>query len=136
MFITSADMDNDGYKDIITGGWWYKNPGIKGKNWIRHTIGTPLNNMAAVYDFDGDGDMDVLGTQGKGSDTNATFVWGRNDGSGNFEILNNIEPGDGDFLQGVAVGNFKKGGPVEIALSWHDRWKRDTNAYSPVKSFN
>ena len=123
VFITSEDMDNDGNKDIITGGWWYKNPGLNGNNWTRHTIGTPLNNMAAVYDFDGDGDMDVLGTQGKGSDPNAVFVWGRNDGSGNFEILNNIEPGDGDFLQGAAVGNFKKGGPVEIALSWHQDGK-------------
>ncbi|HWQ96138.1 MAG TPA: VCBS repeat-containing protein [Candidatus Methylomirabilis sp.] len=123
IFITSDDMDNDGNKDIITGGWWYKNPGTRGKNWIRQTIGQPLNNMAAVYDFDGDGDMDVLGTPGKGSDPNAIFVWGRNDGSGKFSILNNIEPGDGDFLQGTAAGNFHSGGPVEIALSWHEEGK-------------
>ncbi|MCL7412872.1 MAG: VCBS repeat-containing protein [ANME-2 cluster archaeon] len=123
IFITSADMDNDGYKDIITGGWWYQNPGNQETNWTRYTIGHALNNMATVYDFDGDGDIDVLGTQGKGSETNAIFVWGRNDGSGNFTILNNIEPGDGDFLQGVAVGNFQNGGPVEIALSWHDEGK-------------
>jgi hypothetical protein len=123
VFITSADMDNDGYIDIITGGWWYKNPGIQGTNWTSHTIGQTLNNMATVYDFDGDGDIDVLGTQGKGSDTNAVFVWGRNDGSGNFTILNNIEPGDGDFLQGVAVGNFHSSSSVEIALSWHEEEK-------------
>ncbi|MCD4810007.1 MAG: VCBS repeat-containing protein [Methanosarcinales archaeon] len=123
IFIASADMDNDGYEDIITGGWWYKNPKIQGTNWTRHTIGQTLNNMATVYDFDGDGDIDVLGTLGKGSDTNAVFVWGRNDGSGNFTIINNIEPGDGDFLQGVAVGNFHSGGPVEIALSWHEEGK-------------
>ena len=123
VFVTSGDMDNDGNKDIITGGWWYKNPGIQGKNWTRHTIGKPLNNMATVYDFDGDGDLDVLGTMGKGSDTNSTFVWGRNDGHGKFTILKNIEPGNGDFLQGVAVARFRKGGPIEIALSWHEDGK-------------
>ena len=123
VFITSADMDNDGYKDIITGGWWYKNPGVQGNTWVRHTIGTPLNNMATVYDFDGDGNLDVLGTKGMGSDTNANFVWGRNDGTGNFTILNNIEPGDGNFLQGVAVARFQNGGPLEAALSWHDETK-------------
>ena len=123
VFVTSGDMDNDGNKDIITGGWWYKNPGIQGKNWTRHTIGKPLNNMATVYDFDGDGDLDVLGTMGKGSDTNSTFVWGRNDGHGKFTILKNIEPGNGDFLQGVAVARFRKGGPIEIALSWHEEGK-------------
>ncbi|CAG1001504.1 Endoglucanase C [Methanosarcinales archaeon] len=123
LFITSADMDNDGHKDIITGGWWYKNPGIQGGNWIRNTIGQPLNNMATVYDFDNDGDMDVLGTQGKGSDPNAIFVWGRNDGSGKFTILNNIEPGDGDFLQGVAVGRFQGNSKLEIVLSWHEDGK-------------
>jgi len=119
IFITSADVDGDAQQDIITGGWWYKNPGSPGGAWTRNTIGSPLNNMAAVYDFDGDGDMDVLGTQGKGSESNPNFVWARNDGSGAFTILDNIESGDGDFLQGVAVERFQDGGDLEVALSWH-----------------
>lgn len=45
--------------------------------WTRHTMGASLNNMALVYDFDNDGDMDVIGTGGKGAKTNAAFVWGR-----------------------------------------------------------
>jgi hypothetical protein len=119
IFITSADMDGDGHKDVIAGGWWYKNPGSSGDTWTRNTIGSPLNNMAAVYDFDGDGDMDVLGTQGKGPESNPNFVWARNDGSGGFTIFDNIESGDGDFLQGVAVERFQDSGPLEVALSWH-----------------
>jgi hypothetical protein len=119
IFITSADMDGDVHKDLIAGGWWYKNPGSSGDTWTRNTIGSPLNNMAAVYDFDGDGDMDVLGTQGKGSESNPNFVWARNDGSGAFTIFDNIESGDGDFLQGVAVERFQGSGPLEVALSWH-----------------
>jgi hypothetical protein len=119
VFITSADIDGDGQQDIITGGWWYKNPGSPGGTWARNTIGSPLNNMAAVYDFDGDGDLDVLGTEGQGSESNPRFVWARNDGSGTFTILDNVESGDGDFLQGVAVERFQDGGSLQVALSWH-----------------
>jgi hypothetical protein len=119
IFITAADVDRDGGRDIITGGWWYQNPGSSGGTWTRRTIGSPLNNMAAVVDFDGDGDADVLGTQGKGSESNPNFVWARNDGSGSFTILDNVESGDGDFLQGVAVERFQSGGALQVALSWH-----------------
>jgi len=76
-----------------------------------------LNNLAALYDFDGDGDLDVLGTEGQGSDPDARFVWAQNDGPGRFTIRTNISAGQGDFLQGVAVARF--GGPLEVALSWH-----------------
>lgn len=119
VFIASADIDGDGRKDIVTGGWWYKNPGTPDGAWKRNTIGSPLNNMAAVYDFDGDGRADVLGTEGQGSRSNSDFVWARNDGSGRFTILKNIAPAEGDFLQGVAVARFSNLGPLEVALSWH-----------------
>ncbi len=118
VFISSADIDGDNQPDIITGGWWYKNPGNPGYAWTRNVIGSPLNNMAAVYDFDGDGNLDILGTQGQGSDSNDNFVWARNNGSGLFTINNNVENGDGDFLQGVVVERFQ-GGKLEAALSWH-----------------
>jgi hypothetical protein len=119
IFITFADIDLDGNMDIITGGWWYKNPGALGSTWQRNTIGAPLNNMAAVFDFDGDNDMDVLGTQGEGSSSNSSFAWAKNDGSGEFVVLDNIEDGDGDFLQGVAIDQFHTGENHQVALSWH-----------------
>ena len=123
IFITSADIDRDGRKDIVTGGWWYRNPDTPNGTWQRNAFGSPLNNMAAVYDFDSDGDMDILGTRGKGSDADYTFVWGRNDGSGTFSILTNIMDGDGDFLQGVAAVKLQQAGPPAIALSWHKQGK-------------
>ena len=125
VFIDSADIDGDGQQDIITGGWWYKNPGNPAGIWTRHTIGSPLNNIAAVYDFDGDNDVDILGTQGQapiGSTPNSNqFVWARNNGSGLFTILNNTEAGDGDFLQGVAI--FQDEETLKVALSWHEAGK-------------
>ncbi len=121
IFITAADIDRDGLKDVITGAWWYKNPGTASGTWVRNTIGTPLNNMAAVFDFDNNGTMDILGTRGVGANANNQFVWARNDSAGQFTILTNIANGDGDFLQGVEVRRFNHAGtePYKVALSWH-----------------
>jgi len=105
IFIQAGDLDNDGHKDLVAGGWWWENPGGFGTSWPRRTLGEPLHNMAAVYDFDGDGDMDVVGTEGIGSERNTRFVWARNDGQGNLTILENINyTSDGDFLQGYTAG--------------------------------
>ena len=120
VFITAADMDSDGRKDIVTGGWWYANPGSPEGDWPRKTLGAPLHNMAAVYDFDGDGDPDVLGTAGQGVEGNANFVWAQNNGKGEFTVLTNVAQAKGDFLQGVAVAPFSPRGGLEVALSWHE----------------
>lgn len=119
IFIQAADLDRDGRKDIAAGAWWYRNPGRVDGQWIRRAIGEPLNNMAVIFDFDGDGHPDVLGTQGKAAEANPRFAWARNDGTGNFTIHTNIQEAVGDFLQGAAVNQFVPNGPVEVALSWH-----------------
>ena len=118
IFVNAGDLDQDGHADIVTGAWWYRNPGAVSGQWQRYAIGAPLNNVAAIHDFDGDGDLDVLGTKGEGSEPNAEFVWARNGGDGVFSVLDDIEPGDGDFLQGVAVDRLE-GENLSIALSWH-----------------
>lgn len=120
IFIAAVDLDQDGRKDIITGAWWYKNPGSVEQEWVRNQIGNAAWNMAAVHDFDSDGDEDVLATGGKGSEQNAEFVWARNDGHGIFSILNNIASAEGDFLQGAVVGRFESDKRLQVALSWHE----------------
>ncbi|MCH8216744.1 MAG: VCBS repeat-containing protein [Planctomycetes bacterium] len=118
MFIQAADLDADGRKDLIAGGWWWRQPANFTDPWERHTIGAPLRNMAAVHDFDLDGHPDILGTEGVGAAENTSFVWARNDGKGQFTIHRNIQyTGGGDFLQGCTVARLGK--DLQVALSWH-----------------
>ncbi len=119
--LPQQDIDGDGLKDIVTGGWWYKNPGSAGGNWIRSTIGNPFNNVAWIYDFDGDGDQDLFGSQG--AYESADLAWAENDGSGNFTVHTNIPSGTTNFgeifIAGVAGGVFQTGGPYQLALAWN-----------------
>lgn len=121
VFIAAADLNGDDFPDLVTGAWWYENPGAIRGTWRRHAIGAPLAQMAAVRDFDGDTFIDILGTVAPDKDKpwrGNAFVWARNDGAGNFTVYHNIDAGSGDFLQGVAAGSFRPG-VTEVILSWH-----------------
>ncbi|WP_276166308.1 PKD domain-containing protein [Zobellia alginiliquefaciens] len=119
--LPQEDLDGDGLKDIVTGAWWYKNPGSASGNWERKTIGNSFNNMAHIHDFDNDGDMDMLGTTG--AYTGSDLVWAQNDGTGNFTIHNNIPAGNTNysepFLAGISGGIFQNGGPYQMAINWN-----------------
>ena len=124
--IRPVDIDGDGYLDVVTGGWWYKNPRSPEGVWSRNVIGPPMNNMFLVYDLDRDGDPDMLGT--RGMYLSSQVVWARNDGKGNFTIHTNIPeaagfpPGsslDNTFLAGSAVGNFNNVENIQVALVWN-----------------
>ncbi|MFW6033140.1 MAG: FG-GAP repeat domain-containing protein [Phycisphaeraceae bacterium] len=119
MFVRTADLDGDGDLDVAAGKWWWENPGSISGDWVRHTIGEPLNNVALLHDLDGDGDVDIFGTQGEGASKNHQLAWAQNNGSGEFQVRTNIQTGgDGDFLQGCAA--VPTDARLMIALSWHN----------------
>ncbi|MEK6247884.1 MAG: FG-GAP-like repeat-containing protein, partial [Planctomycetales bacterium] len=119
IWIMAGDVNGDGARDLIGGEWWWENPGTLGGSWTRHTLGAPLYGAAWTHDFDGDGDLDVFGTQGRGASSSHSFAWARNSGSGDFTVSTDIGTGgSGDFLQGIALADFGSG--PQIALSWHN----------------
>ncbi len=119
VFVDGRDVNGDARPDIVTGGWWYPNPGDLGGSWTRTPIGTGLDNMAVVHDFDGDGDLDILGTDGRPSGED--FSWADNDGSGGFTVRGITHPSHGgDFLQGASAGQVVAGAATEVVLSWHN----------------
>jgi len=118
IFIKPADLDSDGYEDIITGHWWYKNSGAVDGIWEKHLISKEIKYLALVNDFDKDGLLDVLGTKRLGE-----FVWAHNDGNGRFKIYENIPEVEGDYLQGIAAGNFTNNTNLQFVLSWHRKDK-------------
>ncbi len=135
VFVMTADIDNDGRNDIASGGYWYKNPGNVGKKWKRRKFGKGAHNVALLHDFNNDGNIDALASTWKRTTKttiyerfrrklgfvsnylSGSFVWCINNGSGKFQVMNNIERGDGDFLQGITI--IEKNEEKAIALSWH-----------------
>lgn len=120
LFIDAADLDGDGRRDIVAGGWWYKNLG--GGSWERKLFGNPFHNFLSFFDVDTDGRPDLLASQGKGSEKNGNFVWAQNLGGGRFHIHANLPAAEGDFAQGVATLP-GQGSPLQIALSYHQAGK-------------
>ncbi len=116
ILVDAVDLDGDGYPDIVTGDSWFRNPGRLGKPWTRNRVGKGFGNFAVTYDFDGDGDLDLLGTTGtfKGNQ----FVLALNEGGGRFTLRTDLPAGTGDFLQGAVVGRLANR-KVMVALSWH-----------------
>ena len=130
LFVRSGDLDGDGRPDVVAGRSWYaqKDDGT----FTTRAVGGTFKNVAAVFDLDDDGDLDLVGTKGGGSEANNEVVWAQNDGTGRFRIYDvgggDAMVGDGDFLQGIAIGRFE-GGDLGVALSWHAHLRGGSGVY-------
>ena len=67
--VTTLDMNSDGYPDILSGAYWYENPGAQGGEWKQHqyrTVGTHDEFVSDcgewTVDVNHDGAPDVVTT--------------------------------------------------------------------------
>ncbi len=124
--VHAGDLDDDGDMDIVTGGWWFRNPGDLGGDWTRMTIGPDLRNAAWLYDFDSDGDLDIFGNNGRPKGSG--MGWSRNDGEGVFTYFSNIDAGESDTIfQGSLGASFDGGETYQIAMQWNGGESGGTN---------
>ena len=127
-----ADIDNDGYLDILGTASdgneisWFENVSGGGTSWSEHSIDTSFSMPyeAQAYDLDGDGDLDVIGGS-LGSDSVAW--WENNDGEGLNWTKNTLQTGvvdpacavcgdlNGDGKLDIIAG---AGGSVDDILWW------------------
>ena len=77
--ITTLDMNGDGRPDILSGAYWYENPGPQGGEWKRHqyrevgTLGEFVSDCGEwTIDVNHDGKPDVVTA---GWMTNGIFWW-------------------------------------------------------------
>ncbi len=85
--VFAADMNDDGYMDVIGAGYtandvtWWENTDGTGTIWVEHTIDVDFSGARSVYcsDVNADGYMDVVGAAYVGSEI---AWWENTDGSG------------------------------------------------------
>ena len=119
IFVSAADIDNDGDQDIIDAEFggstlaWYENLDGLGTFGAKNIIANPYRPYEfAVVDIDNDGNLDIVSHHGDGFD-DYQVSWYKNDGSGNYSNAQIID----DFLElskSVSVGYIDSDNYIDV----------------------
>ena len=123
--ILAADVDGDGFDDVVCGRWWYRNPGARRSTagpWERRSI-PGIGQVLCACDLDADGRLELLGTlpnpahpRGFSSD----FCWARPiDPPQDRWELHPIGTGHGDWPHGGIVAPVLPGGRLAFVACYH-----------------
>jgi hypothetical protein len=120
-----ADLDKDGYLDIITGSqwqsacWWKNNDSA---NFSKQIITDSPTWTIIAADIDCDNDLDVITGEKAGTEG---IVWWENDGSENF--LKHVLYSSYDFGYSISVVDFDGDGDVDILSDGSVWWENNGN---------
>lgn len=140
VFVDAADLDGDGYSDVLSGPVWYRNPGSFNGKWERKNLGQGAENFIITKDLDNDGDIDFIASGWSGYNwtpppihkrilhklgfispplpsNGSRLQWGENNGKGQFLLHEFSNQGKGDFPQGIGFGHFEQDN--KFLISWH-----------------
>ncbi len=144
-----GDLNGDGKSDIVISEerypgkepdgnlFWYQQPEDPGSGeWVRNRVVTQysMNNLD-IADLDGDGDLDLLTNEHKGSGLE-TQIW-ENDGTGMFKKTI-VDMGKESHL-GTQLADMEEDGDLDIvSIGWDNYkyvhlWRNDAIPPKPVK---
>ncbi|MFC1613856.1 FG-GAP repeat domain-containing protein, partial [Gemmatimonadota bacterium] len=142
-----ADINGDGRPDVVVSEesgreygastYWYEQPADPANPaWARHIVAcqNTTNNMD-VADMDGDGDMDIITAEHRG--TEKVKIW-KNNGSGTSWAEQVVSTGRESHL-GARISDLDNDGDLDIvSIAWDDYrfmhlWRNDSEAEKPVR---